>query len=152
MTGGGVDFLLQDANLFIDGPGGAEAIFRVPSDANFLVSNGNIIVSEALGLNSVVFFSNKADTDTHFAFQNTILNGVAFWDLGGNGGTINVSNSQGCTQLVGDVVDNDNVRFTRCAAGAVVPEPTTSGLMGLALLGLLLVLVRRPVPAAIPSR
>ena len=131
VTGGGINVLLQDTNLLIDGPADAEAIFRVPADANFLVSNGNIIVSDTMELDNVVFVSFKADTDTHFDFQNAILNGVSFWDLGMNGGTINASNAQGCTQFVADVIDNDNVRFSRCSVGLQVPEPGSLGLLAL---------------------
>jgi len=113
---GGNDFSLENANLVIDGPPGAVAIFRVSSAANFKISNGNILVGDGgVGSNSVLFVSFKNDNSTHFDFSNTVLNGVSFWDLGAVGSEISVDNGQGCTQFVGDKVGLQNVRFGRCA-------------------------------------
>jgi len=118
---GGNDFALENANLVIDGPPGAVAIFRVNGAANFKISNGNVLVGDGgVGLNSVLFVSFKNDNATHFDFSNTVLNGVAFWDLGTVGSEISVDNGQGCTQFVGDKVGLQNVRFGRCAFTAPV--------------------------------
>jgi len=113
---GGNDFSLENANLVVDGPPGAVAIFRVNDDANFKISNGNILVGDGgIGLNSVLFVSLKPDNATHFDFSNTVLNGVAFWDLGTLGSEISVDNGQGCTQFIGDKIVLQNVRVGRCA-------------------------------------
>lgn len=128
---GGDDFLLENSNLVIDGPAGAKAVFRVPDDANFLISNGNILVGNGgLGLNSVLFFSDKEDNNQHFNFNNTILNGVAFWTLGAAGGEIVINNGQGCTQLIADKINLNDVRFGRCSFE--IPAPGAGGMLALA--------------------
>ena len=116
VTGGGKDFLLSNANLVIDGPPDAFAIFRLPNDANFIISQANILIGKGgIGLNNVVFFTDKPDNNSHYNFDNTIINGVAFWSLAMQGGEININNSQGCTQLIADKVNLNDVRFNRCA-------------------------------------
>lgn len=128
ITTGGNDFLLSNANLVIDGPADAFAIFRVPDHANFLVSNANILVGNGgIGLNSVLFYSDRAKNGQHFNFSNTVLNGVAFWTLANTGGEINIDNAQGCTQLVADKITLNDVRFNRCA---FTPEPGSAMLLG----------------------
>ena len=139
---GGNDFLVQNSNFVIDGPSGAIAIFRVPNDANMLISQANILVGDSgIGLNKVVFLSVREDAAQHFNFNNTIINGVAFWDLGSFvdptmnlGGEILINNAQGCTQLIADKITLNDIRFARCAA--VVPEPRTGLLVMTGLLGL----------------
>ncbi len=122
------DFLLNNMNLVIDGPADAFAIFRLPDNDNMLISNSNVLIGNGgIGLNSVLFYTDQAENDGHFNFNNTIINGAAFWSLGPNGGDIGISNAQGCTQLVADIVDLDDVRFTRCHTA--IPEPTTAILM-----------------------
>jgi hypothetical protein len=129
------DFLLSNANLVIDGPSDSFAIFRVPAHANFLISNGNVLVGTGgIGLDSVVFVSDRENNNQHFNFNNTVLNGVAFWSLALSGGAININNAQGCTQLVADKITLNNVRFNRCA---FVPEPATAALVGLAGLAMM---------------
>jgi hypothetical protein len=135
LVGGNKDFELQNRNLVINGPAGAQVIFRVPDNANFLVTQGNILVGNGgIGLNSVLFYSDKPDNNQHFKFNNTVLNGIAFWTLAQDGGEINVQNGQGCVQFIADKVYLDDVRFERCAFGPpppddgggadVVPEPS----------------------------
>ena len=133
---GGSDFLLENSNWVIDGLEDSFAIFRVPDDSNFLISNANILVGNSgIGLNNILFFSDRMDNAQHFNFSNTVLNGVAFWTVGQSGGEINIDNAQGCTQLVADKITLNDVRFSRCAF-KTVPEPTTLALMSLGLLGL----------------
>jgi len=115
VTGGGVDFLLDNSNLVIDGPANSFAIIRIPDDANFIISNGNVLVGDGgIGLNNVVFYSDRPDNNAHFNFDNTILHGVAFWSLDEQGGEININNGQGCTQLIADKITLNDVRFFRC--------------------------------------
>lgn len=130
----GNDLLLEENNLVFDGPEGAYAIVRVPHEANFLATQSNIIVGDGgIGLGNVLFFSDKPDNNQHFNFNDTILNGVAFWDLSLEG-EIHLSNAMGCTQLVGSKIDMSDVRLNGCATA--VPEPNTALLLGLGLAGL----------------
>ena len=128
------DLLLEERNLLFDGPEGSFAIIRVPDEANFLVTQSNIIVGNGgIGLNNVLFFTDKDDNNQHFNFNDTILNGVAFWDLSDEG-EIHLSNAQGCTQLVASKIDTNDVRLNGCATA--VPEPNTALLVGIGLVGL----------------
>jgi len=116
VTGGGIDFKLNNANLVIQGGPNSFAIFRLPADANFIITQGNILIGDGgIGLNNVVFFTDKMDNNSHYNFDNTIINGVAFWSLAMFGGEININDSQGCTQLIADKVNLNDVRFNRCA-------------------------------------
>ena len=137
-SGSGNDFLLNNANLVIDGSSDAFAIFRLQGGDNMLISNGNVLIgSGGIGMHNVLFFTDQDENDTHFNFNNTIINGVAFWSLGENGGIININNAQGCTQLIADVISLDDVRFNGCAFGEHVPDVSaTIGLMAFALAGL----------------
>ena len=82
VTGGGIDFKLDYANLVIQGGENDFAIIRIPDDANFLVSNSNILIGDGgIGLNNVVFYTDREDNASHFGFSNTVINGVAFWSL-----------------------------------------------------------------------
>ncbi len=131
---GGNDFLINNANFVINGPADAVVIFRLPNNDNMIIDNSNVLYGNAgIGPNNIMFFTDQTDSDRHFSMSNTIVNGVVFWSLGRNGGVIDVSNAQGCTQLIADIVDMDDVRFTRCQ---FVPEPTSMLLLGLAALGL----------------
>ena len=111
----------------IDGPAGAQAIFRVPNDANFLVSQAALLAGTGgVAPGDVLFFTEKPDNDAHFNFSSLLVNGVAFWDLGTFSGEASFDNVQGCTQLIGDKLNLSNVRLTRCAF--VVPEPGATAL------------------------
>lgn len=127
---GGNDFLLNNANLVIDGPADAKVIFRLVGSDNMLISNSNVLAGLNIGENSILFYTGQLENDTHFNMNNTIINGAAFWSLGSTDiGQINVNNAQGCTQLIAENVNLDDVRFTRCA---FVPEPATAAFLALA--------------------
>jgi hypothetical protein len=138
---GGNDLLVQNETVVIDGPPGATAIFRVPDDANFLVSQSAIVIGDGgIAPGSVLFHSDRPDDDTHFSFSSAVVNGVAFWDLGDSGGETAFSNVQGCTQVIGDKLNLSDVRLTRCSFA--VPEPGAVAL-GAAAVGALAGLARR---------
>jgi hypothetical protein len=120
---GGNDLLLQNRNLVIDGPANARAIFRIPDAANFLVSQAAILLGDGgIEPGSVLFYTDKPDNDAHFSFSNAVVNGVAFWDLGDASGEVAFNNVQGCTQVIGDKLNLNDVRLTRCAF-VEAPEP-----------------------------
>ena len=126
---GGNDLLLNNVNFVIDGSADAFAIFRLPDNDNMLIANSNILIGNGgIGLNNVMFYTDQPEGDTHFAFDNTIINGIAFWSLGPNGGNITINNAQGCTQLVADLINLNDVRFIR---SSFIPAPS-SGLVILA--------------------
>ena len=123
----GNDLELSNQNLLIDGPADAFAIFRIPDDGNFKVSQSNIVVGNSgIGLNNVLFYTNKPDNNQHINVSDAIVNGVAFWDLGMKGGEITLNNVQGCTQVVADKINSNNVRLNNCAA-VFAPQGTLSG-------------------------
>jgi hypothetical protein len=135
---GGNDLLLQNRNLVIDGPPGSSAIFRIPDDANFLVSQAAILLGTGgIAPGSVLFYTDKPDNDAHFSFSSALVNGVAFWDLGGTSGEAAFSNVQGCTQVIGDKLNLSDVRLTRCAFAAPEPGAAALGAGACAALGLL---------------
>ena len=138
---GGNDLLLENANLLINGAADSFAIFRVPDEANFLVSQANIIVGDGgIGLNNVLFYTDKPDNNQHIKLEDSIVNGVAFWDLSTDGGEITFNNVQGCTQGVADKINLNDVRLNNCAfianpdsPGAPVPEPHAALLFAVGL-------------------
>ena len=133
-TTGGNDLELKNSNLIFDGPADAFAIVRIPDEANFVSDQSNIIVGNSgIGLNNVLFYTDKPDNDTHIKINDAIINGIAFWDLSGTGAPATWNNIQGCTQLVADQMSLQNVRLNNCG---VLPEPGTAVLFGIGLFGL----------------
>ncbi len=125
----GNDFLLDKAHIVVQGGADAFAIFRYVSDEkNFKVANGGISIGNGgIGFNNVlVSITDRKDgkkTGTHFDFSNMVVNGVAFWDISMTGdGEINLSNVQGCTQIVGDKLNFNDVRLNRCGFGGTPPQ------------------------------
>jgi len=143
-TGGETDFQLENSNFVIDGASGSSVIFRVEDDANMLVSQSAIVVGDGgIGLDDVMFFSDKYDNDTHFSLSNVVVNGVAFWDLSDftDPSEIGFNNVQGCTQAVGNKLNTgQDVRLTRCSFSttAPIPEPSTAFLLAVGLASLAL--------------
>ncbi|RIL07810.1 MAG: hypothetical protein DCC71_01625 [Proteobacteria bacterium] len=143
---GGDDLLLANRNVVIDGPPGAQAIFRVPDAANFLISQAAILVGDGgIAPGSVLFYSDRPDNAAHFNFSSALVNGVAFWSLGQSGGEASFDNVQGCTQVIGDKLNLSDVRLTRCAFA--VPEPGAGALAAVAL-GAVALLAARARPHA----
>jgi hypothetical protein len=133
------DLLLENTNLVVDGPANAFAIFRIPDEANFKVSGANMLVGDGgIGLHNVLFYTDKPDNNEHINVNNSIINGIAFWDLGMSGGEIHFDNVQGCTQIVADKVNVNDVRLNNCAAFETVPEPGTGLVLSLGLVGLVM--------------
>ena len=139
---GANDLSLNNSQILINGPSDAFAIFRIPNTSNFNVSNSNIVVGDGgIGLNNVLFFTDKNDNNQHIDIDDAIINGVAFWDMTENmDGEVNWNNVQGCTQVVGGKINMNDVRLTNCgfSPGIVTPEPSAAALVlaGLLLLGL----------------
>jgi PEP-CTERM motif-containing protein len=135
---GSNDFLLNNANLVIDGPSDAFAIFRTIGSDNMGIENSNVLAGLNIGMNNILFYTDQLENDTHFNMNNTIINGAAFWSLGSSDiAEININNAQGCTQLIAEDINLDDVRFTRCVFN---PEPTSLMVFGL---GMVAVSIRR---------
>lgn len=125
---GSNDFLVNNANFVVDGPAGSTVIFRLMGTDNMLITNSNVLLGNSgIGMNNVLFYSNNGSEATHFNMNNTIINGVAFWSLN-ESGTIGISNAQGSTQLIADLVVLSDVRLTRWS---FIPEPASFALLGL---------------------
>ena len=140
---GGNDVSLNNANLIFQGGADAIAVVLLPDTSNFLVSNGNLVIGNGgIGLNNVLIASLKEDNNAHFNLSNSIINGVALWDLGGSGGEIVFNNVGGCTQVVGDKLNFNDIYLSRCqfsVTAAPIPVPPaallfSSGLAALAWL------------------
>jgi len=132
---GSNDFLLNNANLVVDGPSDAFVIFRLVGDDNMLLSNSNILAGQSIGQNNILFFTDQLENDQHFNMNNVILNGAAFWSLGSSDiAEINVNNAQGCTQFIAEDISLSDVRFNRCM---FAPEPGTAALLMLGAAGLM---------------
>jgi hypothetical protein len=129
------DIKLTNYNFVIDGPEDSFAIVRIPEGSNFIVNQGNVLAGTGgIGLDHIIMYVNNgpSDNDTHFNFNDAVVNGIAFWDLGMGNGKINWQNVQGCAQCISDKIDFSNVRLIRC----VVPEPSSIASLVIAMVGL----------------
>ena len=149
---GANDITVDSVNLVIQAPndatpGDRQAIVFIPDTANFKTSNGNVLVGQNMGMQDVVFVSFREDNATHFDFSNTVLKGVAFWDLyrevdgSSDKSEISLDNVSGCTQLLGDKISlSSEIHLGQCGEGGfigIVPAPSSLALTGLAALTLL---------------
>ena len=131
---GGSDITVK-ANLIFQGGLDAVAVVLVNDGAIFKTSQGNLVIGDGgIDLDNVVIVSQNDGTGANFDLSNTIINGVALWDLGDGMSNMSLDNVTGCTQLVGDDVDIQNVRLSRCAFDATaIPVPPAIWLFGSAL-------------------
>ena len=131
---GGTDLLLNNGNIIVDEPADSFAVFRVPTDSQFNINQGNILTGNmGIGPWNVMFYSDTMGDTSVFEFNDTILNLIAFWTLGDGAGS-NVNNSQGCVQYVGDKLNMQNIRYVKCHFSTAIPLPAAVW-MGFALLG-----------------
>ena len=77
----------------------------------------------------------RSDNRQHINVNDAIINGAAFWDMSMTGGEVTFNNVQGCTQIVGDKINLNDVRLNSCGA-MIVPEPSTGLLLAFGFAGL----------------
>lgn len=130
----GSDFLVENGTLSITQAAGvtdAVAVFRVV-DKKFQTSNAKILADSSLGMHNVLFY-NGVENQEAFNLSNIAsvdvmgIRGVAFWALGDKA-EININNGNGCTQLVADKINLNNVDLSLCAPPITVqqvPEPSS---------------------------
>jgi hypothetical protein len=118
------------ANLIFQGGADAFAIVLVDDAQAFKTSQGNLVIGDqGIGLNNVLIVATGSN---QFDISNTTINGVALWDLSSdNFSNLSVDNMSGCTQLVGNDVDIQNVRLSTCGFDvSVIPIPGAVWLFG----------------------
>ncbi|WP_285674283.1 hypothetical protein, partial [Paralimibaculum aggregatum] len=146
------DFKLTNSNIIIDGDGSTFAIFRILGDSNLVLNQSTIVLGDggiadgdlgAIFVKAAEFADGQGgynagesnSGDTVFSFNDTVLNGVGFYDLivydetignadFDNGTTeLKINNGQGCAQFISPKINFNNVRFDLCAP----PEPDLLG-------------------------
>ncbi|MEM8680713.1 MAG: PEP-CTERM sorting domain-containing protein [Planctomycetota bacterium] len=147
-VGGSDDWDLGNFDIVVNGPADSFLIVRIGEGVNMLTSNSWIgIGSGGIGVNNVLFFTDQDNNNGHFNFQNTVFNGVAFWDLSDfDGADLAVDNAQGCAQFIAEQIVMNDVRLNWCGASPVpslnmIPEPSASYLLLAA--GVMVTFVRR---------
>ena len=134
----GSDIQVDNASLIFQGAADAYAIVLVNSGALFKATQSNLVIGNGgIGLNNVVIVSQTSGTSANIDLSNVDINGVALWDVGNDEANVSFDNVSGCTQVVGDDVDIQNVRLSRCAFEiSVIPVPPAAVLFpsGLAAL------------------
>jgi hypothetical protein len=135
ISAGDIDFdttsdITVKANLIFQGGADAFAIVLVDDAQAFKTSQGNLVIGDqGIGLNNVLIVATGSN---QFDISNTTINGVALWDLSSdNFSNLSVDNMSGCTQLVGNDVDIQNVRLSTCGFDvSVIPIPGAVWLFG----------------------
>lgn len=157
VDGGDSDFKITNSNWIIESENGTFAIFRILGDSNLVLNQSTILVGDGVDGNGgqdgvgpggeihelgAIFVKaaeykdadgNFVDGealdsgDTVFSFNDTVLNGVGFYDLivfddGNNdpyfdNGTteLKINNGQGCAHFISPKINFNDVRFERCA-------------------------------------
>jgi hypothetical protein len=142
---GNSDFKITNSNWIIEGSGSTMAIFRILGNSNLVLNQSTIVVGDGgidkRGLGAIFIKANDynngqggqnageslASSDTVFSFNNTVLNGVGFYDLIAfdeqnsdpefdNGTTeLKINDGQGCAQFISPKINFNDVRFERCS-------------------------------------
>ncbi|MGK7945955.1 MAG: SdrD B-like domain-containing protein, partial [Microcystaceae cyanobacterium] len=167
--GGSDDFKLTNSNWVIESENGTFAIFRILGDSNLVLNQSTIVMGDGVlgnsnatspsgpteGLGAIFIKAydyndgqggrNDGEAldsgDTTFSFNDTVLNGVGFYDLiefsrdddsNGNDqagildfdlGTteLKINNGQGCSHFISPKINFNNVRFEHCLGGGGEP-------------------------------
>lgn len=139
----GDPFKVENIDWVIEGAGNKLIVFRLLHGSDMEVSNASIQMGEnyassplrRLGAIFLSYQEEDGSSNTVFnAGSSVVLSGIAWWDLNvvGEGGPrnintiINYNGSQGCGQLIGQRVNLQNARWSRCSLPAY--EPTAISL------------------------
>ncbi|MEM6682932.1 MAG: hypothetical protein AAF607_11910, partial [Pseudomonadota bacterium] len=115
------DFLVNNANLIVNGDAGSKVIFRINSGAKMIASNAEFLLAGDIGLNSVLFWADGPQGADSFDFSNVEFYGYSFFDIVNPADVDDFENSasfdnvRGCGQVVTDSVDYNDVSQTNCA-------------------------------------
>ncbi|MCP5094439.1 MAG: hypothetical protein GY943_02675, partial [Chloroflexi bacterium] len=152
---GSNDFKITNSNWIIDGDGSKFAIFRILGDSNLVLNQSTIVLGDggiaedgelgAIFIKAAEFYNGRSyrrgesnSGDTVFSFNDTVLNGVGFYDLivfdedisnndFDNGTTeLKINNGQGCSHFISPKINFNNVRFDRCEYGGLNLELQTN--------------------------
>ncbi|MGK7947066.1 MAG: SdrD B-like domain-containing protein, partial [Microcystaceae cyanobacterium] len=172
IDGGNSDFELKNSNWVIESEKGTFAIFRILGDSNLVLNQSTIVIGDGIlgnknatspsgrtnGLGAIFVKANDYNDgnggrnhgealdsgDTTFSFNDTVLNGVGFYDLiefsrddladgtdnpnkllnFDKGNTeLKINNGQGCSHFISPKINFNNVRFEHCA-GAMEEQQT----------------------------
>lgn len=188
---GNSDFKITNSNFVIESEKGTLAIFRILGNSNLVLNQSTILMGDGIlgnenagaptdpltkmgaifvkanefnnGLGGTSAGESLQSGDTVFSFNDTVLNGIAFYDLIAfadantnpffdNGLTeLKINNGQGCAQFIAPKINFNNVRFEHCCGDieepppppppVTVPEPATAAL---GLIAAATLLRRRP--------
>jgi len=100
-----IDMKISDASIMLD--------------KNYETGSGTIHGS---GIGAIFYHASGDDKGTIMGFNNTVINGIGFWDLNavGEGGSntktyLDYQDSQGCGQFIGQAIIFSNARWSRCS-------------------------------------
>lgn len=131
-------------NFTFNGPADAFAIVLVP-DGKKLKSSGADLLNGTGSLDNLVIAAlgagEGADIDMSGGMN---INGIALWNLRSGNGDIVFNNVDGCTQLISNKINLNDVNLNRCAFNtSVVPIPAAAWLFGSGLIGLVAIKRKR---------
>ncbi|MCP4426078.1 MAG: hypothetical protein GY803_16420, partial [Chloroflexi bacterium] len=155
------DFKITNSNWIIDGDGSKFAIFRILGDSNLVLNQSTIVLGDsgiakdgelgAIFVKAAEFRNGQGgyyrgesnSGDTTLSFNDTVLNGVGFYDLivfdenisngnFDNGITeLKINNGQGCSHFISPKINFNNVRFDRCAFGSFEEQTNVAQVTGI---------------------